>query len=477
MRDSASGALPRRANRSWWMEEALAVPELAGEPTPPLDHDLEADVLVLGGGYTGMWSAWFLKEREPDAEVVLLEQDVCGGGPSGRNGGFVNALWDEIDVLVSRYGQELAMRIGRAAAESVGAVGAFCEEHAIDAWYERNGNVGVASSPAQEAEVGKAVERAERFGIADEYVALSPGEVRARCNSPLLGSGVLLPNAAVVQPARLARALRRVLLDRGVQIFEGTPVTRFRAGSPVEAETPGGTVRARRGVLGVNAWGRSWRAFRRSLLVRGTYIVITAPAPERLADIGWTGGEGVYDHRTALHYLRTTPDGRIAFGGPGMRVVTRDRIHERFDYDERSVRSLVENLYRWFPAFRDVELEAAWGGPIDVSGLHLPFVGTLPGGTVHHALGFTGNGVGPCHLAGRILSGLALDVVDEVTRLPLIGDRPKTFPPEPLFTPGERLVTHAILRTDALEDIGREPGPLTGFLAHLPRRLGYNLGP
>jgi glycine/D-amino acid oxidase-like deaminating enzyme len=184
----------------------------------------------------------------------------------------------------------------------------------------------------------------------------------------------------------------------------------------------------------------------------------------------------VYDLRTALHYLRTTPDGRIAFGGAGLRVATR-RIGPRYRYDEPSVASLVGDFRRWFPEFDGVELEAAWGGPVDVSGWHLPFFGTLPGGVAHFGLGFTGNGVGPCHLGGKVLSGLALGVEDEATTLPLVHAEPKPFPPEPLFTAGERIVSRAILRKDSLEDRGRRPDPLTNALARLPRRLGHNLGP
>jgi glycine/D-amino acid oxidase-like deaminating enzyme len=211
-------------------------------------------------------------------------------------------------------------------------------------------------------------------------------------------------------------------------------------------------------------------------MIRGTYIVVSAPAPDGLEQMRWTGGEGVYDLRTALHYLRTTPDGRIAFGGAGMAVAPKT-VRARYDYDGDSVRDLVRDFRRWFPAFRDVPIEAAWGGPVDVSGMHLPFFGTMPGGTAHYGLGFTGNGVGPCHLGGKVLSGLALGIEDEATTLPIAHAEPKRFPPEPLFTPGQRLVTRAILRKDALEDRGRRVDPVTAMLARLPRRFGYNLGP
>jgi glycine/D-amino acid oxidase-like deaminating enzyme len=467
--------LPRPADRSWWLEEALAHPELAGEPCPPLDRDIDADVVVIGGGYTGMWSAYFLKEREPDLDVVLLEQDICGGGPSGRNGGFVNAFYDEIGFLVERFGDE-GRRTAGLAARSIEELGDWCESHGVDAWYSPAGDLAVSTSPAQDGAVEEMVEAARELGHDDVYRPLDAGEVRERFDSPVARRGVLITHAASVQPARLARGLRRVLLERGVRILEGTPVARFHAGSPTVAETPGGTVRAGRAILGVNAWAVAWRAFRRRLMLRGTYIVVTAPAPERLERIGWTGGEAVYDLRTTLHYLRTTPDGRIAFGGTPLRVADR-RIGPRYRYDERSIDWLVRDFRRWFPGMADVQLEAAWGGPIDVSAWHLPFFGTLPSGTTHFGLGFTGNGVGPCHLGGKVLSGLALDVEDEATTLPLVDAEPKPFPPAPLFAPGERVVSRAILRKELLEDRGRRPDPVTNAIAHLPRRLGYNLGP
>ncbi|HEX9123292.1 MAG TPA: FAD-dependent oxidoreductase [Actinomycetota bacterium] len=466
--------LPRPALRSWWMEEGLA--DDPGAPCPPLSGDTTADVVIVGGGYTGMWTAQFLKERDPDIDVVLLEQDICGGGPSGRNGGFVNGFWDELGLLMHRYGSQGGLAVARAAADEIDAIGAWCREHGVDAWYAKDGDLGVSTSPAQDAVLEETIRDATDHGIAELYRPQTPEEVRARCASPVFRGGVFIPGAKV-QPARLGRGLRRVLLEQGVRIFEGSPVRRFSSGSPVVADTPGGAVRAGRAVLGVNAWGMHWRALRRYVIVRGTYIVVTAPAPERLAQLGWTGGEGIYDFRTALHYLRTTPDGRMAFGGAGMQVASRRQIGPTFAYDERSVRRLVEDLHRWFPPFRDVPLEAAWGGPIDVSGRHLPFLGTLPGGATHYALGFTGNGVGPCRLAGRILAGLATGVKDAFTALPIVDDRPKPFPADPMLVPGERIVTSAILRKDDLEDEGRRPGPLTDLLAHAPRRLGYNLGP
>jgi glycine/D-amino acid oxidase-like deaminating enzyme len=475
MRSQTYGPPPRAARRSWWLEETLAADP--GEPCPPLATNVEADVVVMGGGYTGMWTAHFLKEHDPGIDIVLVERDICGGGPSGRNGGFCNDLLEELPLLVRLFGSEGALRVCDASERSVVEIGEWCERNRVDAWYTRNGQVGVATSPAQEGSWRPLLEIAIRLGRAGELVELTSHQVRERCRSPIFGGGLFASMAATVQPARLARGLRRVLLEQGVRIFEQAPVRRFHAGPPVLVETTGGTVRAGAGILATGAFMSALPRFRRTIVPRGSYIVVTVPAPERLAEIGWTGGEGVYDFRTALHYLRATPDGRIAFGGASSRAGLGTGMGPRLDFDPVVVRRRVDELHRFFPPFRGVPIEAGWGGPIDVSGLHLPFFGTLPGGTIHYGVGFTGGGVGPCHLGGRILSGLALGVEDEHTTLPLVGLEPKVFPPEPFRSVGAFVASEAFIRRDDALDAGRRPNPVLDLIARLPRRLGYEIGP
>ena len=468
---------PRAARRSWWLEEALAHPEFAGEPCPPLEGDVDADVVVLGGGYTGMWSAYFLTERKPGIDVVLLEADICGGGPSGRNGGFLDGWWSHLEDLLTTYGDADAMELLMAGGRSPSEIGAWCERHGVDAWFRHAGSLAVGTNPAHEGAAESLLESATRLGIQDEYAVLSAEEVRSRCGSPTFGSGVLVRDAATVQPARLARGLRRVLLERGVRIFEGTPVTRFRAGVPAVAETRRGAVRAGEAVIALGAWATWWRAFKPVLTVRGSYVVATAPAPDRLADLGWTGGESIFDLRSAIHYLRTTPDGRVVFGLGGLQPNLARRIDRRYDYVDRYARRVADDLARTLPPFAGVPIEAAWGGPINVSGFTIPFFGSLPPGNVHYGLGYTGNGVGPTYLGGQILAALATHADDGLTRLGVVTRRPKRFPPEPIRSPGVFLANAAIRRKDDLEDAGRPVDPLTGFVASLPRRLGYNLGP
>jgi len=471
-------AAPRPAERSWWLEEALARPEFAGPPAPPLSRDTAADVVILGGGYTGMWTAWFLKERDPGIDVVLLESDICGGGPSGRNGGFCDGWWGHVGDMLHTYGEadalELLMTCGRSPSE----IGAWCEDNGVDAWFTRGGDLAVATSPDAEGRWEGTIEAARTLGVLEEYRMLSAEEVQERCASPVFGGGMLIADAANVQPARLARGLRNVLLERGIRIYEGTPVTRFGASKPAVAETPGGTVRAGEAVIGLGAWATWWKAFRRTLTVRGSYMVITAAAPERLEELRWTGGEQVRDLRSSIHYARATPDGRIALGLGGLQPDLARRIDHRYDFHEPFARRVAADLARLFPPFADVPIEAAWGGPINVSGFTMPFFGsTGRHGNVHHGLGYTGNGVAPSHLGGKILAALATHADDGFTRLAVVSREPKRFPPEPIRSPGMLIVNRAIRRKDDREDAGRRVGRVIGLLARIPRRLGLNLGP
>ena len=467
--------LPRQANVSWWMEEARLA--FAPESCPPLSGATTADVVILGGGYTGMWTAWFLTERDPSCDIVLLEADeLCGSGPSGRNGGFCYGMWEDLEALVRFFGDTDALRVADIAQRSVDEIERWLAERNVDAWFTRAGHLTIATSAAQDDVWRSLLDEASRLGVG-RFRELEEEAVRARCDSPVFRRGVLQEDNATLQPARLALGLRAALLERGVRIHESSPVARFTEGPPVVAETPEGSVTAERGVLGLGAWAASLSRFRRVIVPRGTYIVITEPAPERLAEIGWTGGEGLADWRAALRYFRTTPDGRIAFGAAAATAGAGVGLGPRLRYDDASIVKLVDDFRRFFPSWSDVGIEAAWGGPMDVTGRHLPSFGTLPAGTTHFGVGYTGGGVGPCHLGGKILSALVLDRADEHTALPLVGLEPMRFPPEPVRSIGAAVTQHAIVRKDEREDLGRRADPLTSFIARLPRRLGYELGP
>ncbi len=485
---------------SWWLREALAADP--GRPVAPLTGDTSADIAIVGGGYTGLWTAFFITEHDPSARVVLLEQAICGSGPSGRNGGFVTAWWDELPSLVGDFGAEGALAAARASADAVDAVGAWCEAHGVDAWYRKAGYVVASATPVHDRAFDELLETAARLGVGAECVALTAEQVRARCASPVLRNGAAdalggdrpagppRPRA----PARPARAWgddprgdaagrdrpaeRPAARDRSRRRLGRRARHAAPAGGPVVLRTDAGgvpgRVRAEQVVLGLNAWAAGWPWSDRRLVTWSSYIVLTEPIPDRLAELGWTGGEGVCDARFTVHYLRTTPDGRIALGGGGGRAGWGGRIGAAFTADAGSARRAAIGLRRLFPSLADVRIEDAWGGPIDICDDHRPFFGTLPGGRLHVGHGYSGNGVGPAHLGGRILAALALGRrTDPVLDLPVVGHRPRRFPPEPLRSLGARIVREAIVRREQAEEAGPagQPGLPGAHPAARPVRL------
>jgi glycine/D-amino acid oxidase-like deaminating enzyme len=463
-------ALTPGAQRSWWLRETLAAEP--GDAAPPLSRDLTADVVIVGGGFTGLWTAYFLTERNPNLGVVVLEQDICGGGPSGRNGGFASGWWDELHGLVTLYGPEAAVKACRAISASINGIGEFCERHDIDAWFRRGGYMYAVTAGAHEELCEDMVSLAREVGAAEELHELTAAEVKARCSSPAFRGGALMRDGASVQPARLIRGLRRVLLERGVLIHEATRVTRLDGSTAV---TLGGRVRASHVVLAVNAWGVGWPQLNRRLVAWSSYIVLTAPAPERIEEIGWTGGELISDLRTSLRYFRTTRDGRIAFGGGGGRA--RRSVDAMFTNDMRAVKETAEGFRLMFPSFADVPIEDAWGGPIDVSPTHLPTFGRLKPGNLYYAAGYTGNGVAPTHLAGQAIADLITGADTDTARLPMVNARPRPFPPEPLRSWGAAVVRRAMIAKETAEERGHRAGFVASQLAKMPRRMGYLLGP
>jgi len=456
----------RHTRTGWWLEEAGEV-----TPTAPLAGDTRADVVVVGGGYLGLWTAWQLKELEPELDVLVLEAAVCGHGPSGRNGGFCETLWGDAATLREQSGDAAALAVCRASEEAVRAIGAWCETNSVDAWFREAPMLRVATTESQLDSWDESVRATAELGAPDEIVAVSAEEVRARCASPLFLGGALHRLNATVHPARLGLGLRAKLLERAVRIHERTEVTRLDRDGDVA--TRSGHVRAGSVVLAVNTAAARFPGYRLSLAVASSHIVLTEPIPDVLDELGWTGGEAIVDSRTLVHYTRTTRDGRIVFGWGGGAMGVGGRRSSRLELDRDVIAATREALGRFFPQTRGREVTHAWGGPIDVSPSHLPIFGSR--GRVHHGFGFTGNGVGPSYLGGEILARLALDRRDERTRLALVDPPRKLFPPEPARYAGGALIRRALVAKDAAEDEGRAPNAPTRFVASLPRRLGLHL--
>ena len=450
-------------HRSFWLQQA------AGDApdAPALRGRDRADVAIMGGGYVGLWTAITIKRLEPSCDVVVLEQDICGGGASGRNGGFVLSWWPKLSSLVSLCGEADALRAARDSQAAIDEIGAFCGAHAIDAHFRQSGWLWTATSQAQMGAWEGVVSLCERLGV-DAFRRLPPGEVARRAGSPVHRAGVFEPSAATVQPALLARGLRRVALESGVRIFERTAVRTFDRRRPVEIRTSDGSLAADKLVIAANAWAASIPELSRSIVAITSDMVMSAPAPERICAIGWTGGECVTDSQMMVDYYHATRDGRVAFGKGGWGIAYGGNIGRSFDRDASRARAVAADFRRSYPDLRGVPITHDWCGPIDRTPNSLPLLGRL-GGLPHilYGVGWSGNGVGPSVIGGKILASLALDRRDEWSAYPLVERAAGRFPPEPIRYVGAHIVRAAVARKERAEIEDRKPSWLAVQLSRL----------
>ena len=454
-------ASPR--HRSYWLQQAL------GDATdaPPLHGDVRADVVIAGGGFVGLWTALAIKQWSPGTDVVVLEQDVCGGGASGRNGGFVLSWWAKFPSLAALLGPETAAEVCRVSERAIGEIGAFCTEHGIEADFVQAGWLWTARTQAHIGSWEGTVAAVEEYAP-DVYERLTPEEVARRAGSTRHLAGVLERSGATVQPARLVRGMRRVALEQGVRIHEHTRMRSFSRTAPVTVRTENGSVTARTLVLATNAWAASTRELHRKLAVISSDVIATEPIPGRLEEIGWTGGECITDSQLMVDYYRTTADGRIAFGKGGWGVALAGRVPASFDRNRGRARVVAEDMHDAYPSLRDVRVEHDWSGPIDRSADGLPLLGRL-GGRDHivYGVGWSGNGVGPSLVGGRVLAAHALGLDNEYGRLPLWERSAGGFPPDPVRFVGAHLVREGVRRKERAERRGVRPSRAAVALAGL----------
>jgi glycine/D-amino acid oxidase-like deaminating enzyme len=458
------------AARSFWLQEALA--DDPGEPTPPLERNVVADVCIVGGGFAGLWTAVRLTERAPGMRIAVLEKDIVGGGASGRNGGFVSSSWHDADAMLELFGEVEGLRYLRILADGVAQVGAFAQTHGIDCWFHHEGVVGALTGTWQSGfGTDGGAERLAALGEPGRIVPLPRDEIRAHADSPRFVGGVFVPDNAIVQPARLARGLRRLLLERGVRIFERTRMTGLERSRPAVVLTERGAVKADQVVLATGAWAASMTPFRRSFGVIADYVVATEPIPDRLERIGWTSQVGFADGREWLYYLRPTDDGRIVIGGGIGAAVYGGRGDGRDANGRRDVAEITARGLLWmFPQLEGIRFTHAWGGPIDQTPTFVPFYRTLEPGNVHAGLGYSGHGLVQTFVGGHILASTVLGVEDEWTSLPVNRPEIVAAPPEPLRYPLLRVAAAALARGDARQDAGRSRGWLWDAIGGAPIR-------
>jgi len=418
-------------------------------PLPSLECDTNTDLLVVGGGFQGLWTALKAKERCPDREVVLLEAGRVGEAASGRNGGFVSASLTHGISNGHRRWPEQTGEVERLGLENFDALEADLSKYGIDCEYERTGKLAVATKPHQLQELAETHQLLSQYGHQVEL--LDADEVAERVISPtFLGGMYERDTAALINPARLAWGLRRAILELGVRVHENSPALSLRRdGHRVMVRTESGAVRAEHVALATNAFPSLLRRLRLRTVPVYDYVLITEPlTPQQRSAIGWDGREGLTDAGNEFHYFRQTADGRILWGGYDAVYYYSSRLAPELDQRPATFAALAEQFATTFPSLRGIKFTHAWGGAIDTCTRFFAFYGTALGGKVAYGLGHTGLGVAATRFAAETTLDLLEGQQTSRTRLSLVQDKALPFPPEPLRWIGIQLTRRSLRRAD-----------------------------
>lgn len=424
-------------------------------PEPVLDRDLSTDLVIIGAGFTGLWTALLAKEENPGREVIILETGEVATGASGRNGGFMDAsLTHGLQNGLARWPREfpVLLALGMANLEEIETT---IQRLGIECDYQRTGDIGMASEPYQVEELKAEMQVSAHYNIRSEFYDRERlGEI---VKSPFFIAGLNYPDhAALVNPAQLAWGLRQACLERGVQFFEHSAVTRLEEKSlHVIVHTKHGRVRARRVALATNAFPPLLKRLAYYVVPVYDYVLVTEPLTQAQREsIGWYGREGLSDASRQFHYTRTTADGRILWGGYDAIYYWNNGFNASFENDHASFARLAEHFFQVFPQLEGIRFSHAWGGAIDTCSRFSPFWGTAHHGRTAYAMGYTGLGVGASRFGARVI----LDILDgcqtERTALEMVRTKPLPFPPEPLRSLGIRLSRWSMAQADRNQ--GRE---------------------
>jgi glycine/D-amino acid oxidase-like deaminating enzyme len=433
----------------FWLDHADAP-----APMPPLSGSDYADLAVIGGGFSGLWTALLAKERDPRRNVVLVEGRRIAWGGTGRNGGFCSAsLTHGLGNGLERFPAEIETleRLGR---ENLDAIEHAVARYGIDCDFARTGDLAVATEQWQLDRLTESAEVARSLGAKVEL--LDASSVRAQLNSPTFLGGLWdSDGCAIIDPARLAWGLRRACLAAGVRIYEHTPVRSVREDSATGRlclRTPDGSVLADRVALAAGAFAPLLRRLRYYLVPVYDYVLMTRPlSPAQLRAIGWQNRQGVGDSGNQFHYYRLSADNRILWGGYDAVYYYGNKIAASLDQRAVTFAALAEQFYSTFPQLDGLEFTHAWGGVIDTCSRFCAFFGTAKAGRLAYVAGYTGLGVGASRFGANVVLDLLSGEQTELTELQMVRTKPLPFPPEPVRAAGIGLTRWSLARADRKE--------------------------
>jgi glycine/D-amino acid oxidase-like deaminating enzyme len=420
----------------------------------PLEAPAEHDLVVVGGGLTGLWTAIFLKELDPGRDVAVVEQGIAAWGASGRNAGMLAETIDHTHGLaIQHFGAAEAARLAALGEANAAELVAFIRERSIACDYEPTGRFMASFTPAHLEEARRNLEIARDLGI-DSHRLLTREEMQAEVHSPLYLGGLEVRGGGILDPARLTDGLRIEAERAGVRVYERTRVTALEEdGAGVRIAANGTSLKARRAVVAASAYTHHLLPeVRHRFIPLYDYILVSEPlTPAQWEAIGWKGRQGITDGRTFFNYYRPTPDGRVLWGTSEATYYRGNRVDESCDHSERHYQALRASWRRTFPQLAGLAWPFGWGGAICSTTRLTPFFGRALRGRACYGLGFTGHGLGSTRLAGRILAHLALDRPSDLLSLTLARKKPFPYPPEPLRGWAVEAVTRDLRKVDAGE--------------------------
>ncbi|NQE62803.1 Glycine/D-amino acid oxidases (deaminating) [Caulobacter sp. RHG1] len=453
---TAASEAPAYRDTSYWLETCQD--DLT--PRAQLKGQVTVDVAILGGGFSGLWTAYYLLRDNPGLQVAILEKDVCGYGASGRNGGWCSSRYPlDAGTLAKRYGVEIGHKTLQAMYDAVEEVGRVCQQEGFDAEYRQTGILSLARGKAQVPAIQAAHRAYERLGFGEQNRLLGAEEASEKVRATQVEGALHSPRSATVHPAKLVRGLAHAVERLGGVIYEQSSVTAFEPGATPRLHTDNGVLIARKAIVAAGeAYLTQQPRYRRTLLPMSSLIVLTQPlSPAQWASIGWADGEGLGSQVNMVDYFTKTTDGRILYGSRGAPY----HMHSNMDqpWDAATAKTMRETLVEWFPALDGIAFTHSWAGYLGVSRDWTPTISFDPQSKVGQLFGYTGRGVSTTNISARILAGMITGKPTGLEFLPSVGNRSPQWEPEPARWLGVRYVQDGFARMDAAAKAG-DPAPL-----------------
>jgi len=454
----------------WFVEALQAEGELK---INKLKTNLTTDICIVGGGYTGLWTALKIKEKKPSINITIIEKDLCGSGASGRNGGCMIPQSTKFTAMKNTIGIKDAKKMVSATEDAVYNIRDYCLQNNIDAKIRMDGVVYGATNKSHKGAFENLVEDLKKNQI-NSWERLSKEKIQTLTGSKKMIDGYYSPVGGSLQPALLIRGLKKTAENKGIKIFEQSAVLSFKDKDNIVVKTKNGSVACQKLIFAINAWTPTFLPFlSRSVILVSSDMIISEPVKNKLEDLRLNNGLVVLDSNLFTHYCRTTPDGRIMLGKGGNTFSFRNKVIASFDGPSTIEKFLEKSLARFFPSLNNVKITKSWNGPSERTKTGFPFFGYHPSNSnISYGFGYSGNGVLTCYVGGEILSSMTLDEQNGWTESNFCKGPLELFPPEPFRWLGAMIIRNAVRRKEKLQEQEKRPWWIDKQLAKLAVSVG-----